>query len=100
MIALYESNAASQFILYGNVGDRMMLPASGAKEGVLATTGSLTDFILKGLLARFDVVLSYDIANGVRVERGGETFTKWPGFNEGKELPRNPMAAHGTRAPC
>lgn len=90
MIALYESNAASQFILHGNIGDRLMLPPT---NGNPASMGSLAEFILKCLLERFDVVLSYDIANGVRVEHGGEVFTKWPGFKEKQELPRNPLAA-------
>jgi len=32
------------------------------------------------LLRRFDVVLSYDLGNGIRVEKGGEVFSKWPDF--------------------
>lgn len=85
---LYESGAASQFILYGNIYDRMALPL-----GSTACLGSLTNFLLRVLLARFDVVLSYDIGNGIRVEKGGEIFTQWPAFKDNQELPRGPRPA-------
>lgn len=89
-IALYESNAASQFILYGNVNDRLLIP-NGAQAG--ATTGSVADFFIRALMPRFDVVFSYDIGNGLRVEKGGETFCKWPGFKEQTDLPKAPRPA-------
>ncbi len=89
MIALYQSHAASQFILSGNVGDRFLLPLGGGKTAL----GGLTDFLGKVLLPRFDVVLSYDLGNGLRVERGGEAFTQWPAFQQSPELPRAPRAA-------
>ncbi len=53
MIALYQSHTASQFILSGNVNDRFLLPVGGGKP----ILGSLTDFLGKVLLPRFDVVL-------------------------------------------
>ena len=87
MIALYESNAASQFILYGNVNDRVLLPAGA---GTPAAIGSLSDFFLSVLMHRFDVVFSFDIGNGLRIEKGGEQFSKWPGFKEHPELPKAP----------
>lgn len=88
LVAQYESHAVSQFILHGNVHDRFVLPlASGAQ------LGSLSEFILKVLMPRFDVVLSYDLGNGVRVEKGGETFSQWPALKENAELPRAPRAA-------
>ena len=89
MIALYQSHAASQFILSGNVNDRFLLPL-GAGHTAL---GTLTDFLVKVLLPRFDVVLSYDLGNGLRVEKGGELFTQWPTFQQSPELPREPRAA-------
>src|ERR1700744_2944974 len=89
MIALYESHAASQFILHGNVNDRFLLPGQGESR----VLGSLADFFLRVLLPRFDVVLSYDLGNGLRVERGGETFTQWPAFKENPELPKSPRPA-------
>ncbi len=88
LIAQYESDAASQFILYGNVGDRMVLPVGERPE-----LGSLQDFLLRGLLPRFDVVLSYDLGNGIRVEKGEEIFAQWPLIKETPQLPRAPRQA-------
>lgn len=88
LVALYESHAANQFLLYGNVNDRFVL-GSGDKRQL----GSLYEFLTRVMLPRFDVVLSYDLGNGVRIEKGGETVTKWPAFKESPELPRAPRAA-------
>jgi len=87
-IQLYESNAASQFVLYGNVYDQMLVPA-----GTNGRLGSLNDFLLQVLLPRFDVVLSYDLGNGIRVEKGGEVFSKWPQLQQDPNLPKAPRAA-------
>src|SRR5581483_6373100 len=87
LIDLYESNASSQFIIYGNVNDRMVLPAAPMR------LGSLRDFLLDVLMPRFDVVLSYDIGNGIRVEKGGEIFSQWPYLKENVQLPKVPLAA-------
>ena len=85
LIELYESNATSQFILHGNVNDRFVLPLkSGAK------LAGLVDFVEEMLLPGFDVVLSYDLGNGVRVEKGGEIFSQWPTFKEASRMPRKP----------
>ena len=73
LIAAYESGAHSQFLLAGNVNDRLLLPLKSGPE-----LGSLQDFLLKVLLPRFDVVLGYDLGNGLRVEKGAETFIQWP----------------------
>ena len=85
---LYESNAANQFIIYGNISDRMVLPAPPTPR-----LGGLSDFLLGVLLPRFDVVLSYDVGNGIRVEKGGETFSKWPHFQESQKDWKAPRAA-------
>jgi len=87
-IQLYESNAASQFVLFGNVYDQLLIP-SGNKNGI----GTLTDFLLQVLLPRFDVVLSYDLGNGIRVEKGGEIFSKWPQLQQDPNLPKAPRPA-------
>ena len=87
-IQLYESNAASQFIIYGNVYDQLLIPSPGGPR-----LGTLNDFLLQVLLPRFDVVLSYDLGNGIRVEKGGETFSKWPALKQSPDLPRAPRAA-------
>jgi len=85
---LYESNAASQFIIYGNISDRMVLPGPPAPR-----LGSLSDFLLGVLLPRFDVVVSYDLGNGIRIEKGAETFSKWPHFQESQKDWRAPRPA-------
>jgi hypothetical protein len=55
--------------------------------------GNLRDFFLSILLPKFDVVLSYDLGNGIRVERGGEEFAKWPPMGDAPGLPKAPRAA-------
>src|SRR5271157_4673695 len=84
-IQLYESNAASQFVLYGNVYDQMLIPV-----GSTGRIGTLTDFLLQVMLPRFDVVLSYDLGNGIRVEKGGEVFCKWPQLQQDATFPKAP----------
>src|ERR1700756_3580751 len=84
---LYESNAANQFIIFGNVNDQLVIPSPTAH------LGSLTDFLLHVLLPRFDVVLSYDIGNGIRVEKGGEIFSTWPQLQQDPNLPKAPRLA-------
>ncbi len=110
LVELYESNAASQFIVHGNVNDRLLLPAgppppaagaAGAEPADPASPtppppvrlGGLIDFFLRRLVPRFDVVFSYDLGSGLRVEKGGELYTRWPGFQEGQEFPRAPRPA-------
>jgi hypothetical protein len=85
LVSLYQSHAANQFLLHGNVNDRFLLDAR--------TLGSLYEFLTRVILPRFDVVLSYDVGNGVRIEKGSEIVTKWPAFRENPELPRAPRAA-------
>jgi hypothetical protein len=85
LVTLYQSNAANQFLLYGNVNDRFLLDGR--------TLGSLYEFLTRVILPRFDVVLSYDLGNGVRIEKGGEVVQKWPGYRESQELPRAPRQA-------
>ncbi len=89
IIALYQSHTASQFILSGNVNDRFLLPLGGGRS----TLGGLTEFLSRVLLPRFDVVLSYDLGNGLRVEQGGEAFSQWPAAQAGTPLPRAPRPA-------
>ncbi|MCU1350172.1 MAG: hypothetical protein JWO56_3202 [Acidobacteria bacterium] len=88
LIALHAARAANQFILYGNVGDRFLIPTERNRE-----PGSLYDFLERVMMPRFDVVLSYDLGNGIRVQKGAETLAKWPAFRESSELPRAPRAA-------
>lgn len=85
LVSLYQSHAANQFLLHGNVNDRYLLDAR--------TLGNLYEFLTRVILPRFDVVLSYDVGNGVRIEKGSEIVTKWPAFKENPELPKAPRAA-------
>lgn len=84
---LYESNAGNQFVIYGNINDRMVL------HGPAPRLGALPDFLLGGLLSHFDVVLSYDLGNGIRVEKGAELFSKWPHFQESQKDWKAPRPA-------
>jgi hypothetical protein len=82
---LYESHATNQFLLYGNVADDFPLPGSGQ--------GSLEDFIVHKLLPHFEVVLTYDLGNGLRVPKGGTIFSQWRGAVESMESRRSPRGA-------
>ncbi len=88
VVSSYESGAAGCYVLHGNVNDRLLVPS---EDGV--SLGSVQDFIMQVLLPRFDVVLSYDSGQGLRVERGGEVFSKWPTMKDGLDLPDEPLAA-------
>ena len=82
----YESGANNQFLLHGNVEDRFLLPDGGG-------LGTLGDFLNRALLSRFDVVLSYDLGAGIRIEKGNPIFTQWPAFKANPNLPREPRPA-------
>src|SRR5262245_13492558 len=79
----YESGAYGQFILYGNVHDRM---AVGTR------LVNLAGYLEEDLLAGFQIVLAYDLGNGLTIERGGELIEKWAGAALA-QLPREPLAA-------
>lgn len=59
----YESGAHGQFILYGNVHDRL---AAGTRLVNLAS------YLQDELLSGFRIVFCYDLGNGLVIERGGE----------------------------
>jgi hypothetical protein len=88
LIERYESNAANQFLLYGNIADSVLLQSPGGTR-----LGPLSEFLLSGLLNRFDVVLSYDLGNGIRIEKGAELFSKWPAFQESQKDWKSPRPA-------
>ena len=75
----YESGAASQFILFGNVHDRLAVGGSPDGRAPGATLVNLADYLEGTLLAGFAVVISYDLGNGLNIERGGELVEKWQG---------------------
>jgi hypothetical protein len=88
LVTLYESQASNQFLLYGNVNDHFVLPLS---EG--PCLGSIYDFLRRVMMPGFDVVLTYDLGNGIRIDKGGDLLQKWPGYKETPELPRAPRQA-------
>jgi AAA+ superfamily predicted ATPase len=61
---LYFSGSTSMFVLHGNVHD--MVPLSG--EG--SSYGSLSDFLAEQVFGRWDLVLYYDLARGLRAFAG------------------------------
>jgi ATPase family associated with various cellular activities (AAA) len=88
MIALYESDSANQFILYGNIYDRFLFKLDSE-----TVQGSLVDFLKQVLMPQFDVIFNYDLGNGLRVERGGEKLKEWPPIQVVPELPKAPRPA-------
>ncbi len=86
LVDLYESGAYNQFLVFGNIQDRITIPGSPPR------LSSFSEFLTAVLLPRFDVVLSYDLGNGIRVEKGGEIFSSWPALKD-KPLPKQPLPA-------
>ena len=80
----YESTAQGQFILSGNVHDR--LPVNGALV-------NLGGFIEKELLAGFQVIFTFDLGNGLRVTRGADLLEGWSGAKRLDPTVRQPLAA-------
>jgi ATPase family protein associated with various cellular activities (AAA) len=79
----FESGASGQFVLYGNVHDR------------LAVGGRIVNierYIQDELLAGFEVVFAYDLGNGLTLERGGDRLAQWSPAAPAA-LPREPLEA-------
>lgn len=89
VIASYESGANGCFLLHGNVGDRMLF----STEDKITELGNISDFIMESLIPRFEVVITYDLGFGLRVERGSNIFSKWPTYAENPQLPSKPIDA-------
>jgi hypothetical protein len=79
----FESGASGQFILYGNVHDRM------AVGGKLV---NIERYIQDELLSGFSVVFSYDLGNGLTAERGAEHLSQWVP-SAIRSLPHAPLEA-------
>src|SRR5262245_17813926 len=84
----YESNAANQFIIYGNVHDRFPI---NSEKGI--EFGDLTAFLSRILLGAFEVVLTCDLGNGIRVLKGSDIVAKSPVFDVRQEWPKAPRPA-------
>ncbi len=61
---LYFSGTTSSFILHGNVFDLVRMNADGSRWGGLA------EFVAEQLFGRWDLVLHYDLARGLRCLAG------------------------------
>ena len=83
VIDSYSSGSSGAFVLHGNVNDHQLLPLKSPR------LDTLTDYLAQVLLPRFDVVLSYDLGAGIRVERGKEIFAEW---SDG-DTPLGPLTA-------
>src|SRR5688500_18396229 len=79
----FESGACGQFILCGNVHDRI------AVDGHLV---SIEHYIQEELLSGFSVIFSYDLGNGLTVERGAERLSEWVP-SAMRSLPHEPLEA-------
>jgi hypothetical protein len=90
LISLYQSHAANQFILHGNVNDLLSIPGSAGAEPKL---GNIDEFLLEVMLPTFDVVLSYDLGNGLRIVKGQKAFSAWPSAPQANAMPRSPREA-------
>ncbi len=87
VISRYASGSAGCFVLHGNVHDRMYLPVAEARIGTLG------DFLSEVMVPQFDVVISYDLGQGIRIERGKEIFTQWPRLKKEVAYPTQPVRA-------
>ena len=88
VIARYESGTAGCFVLHGNINDTLLLP-----PGSRSKFGRLHDFLMEALLPRFDVVLSYELGFGLKIERGAEIFMEWPTAKDQPDFPTRPLDA-------
>jgi hypothetical protein len=84
LVLAYESRAHGQFVLFGNVHDR--LPTGGRLV-------NLAKYMEDQLLAGFAVVFSYDLGNGLNVERGKDVVAQWGGAAELQQRLREPLSA-------
>ncbi|MEM9282245.1 MAG: AAA family ATPase [Verrucomicrobiota bacterium] len=83
---LYLSGATNQFVIYGNVNDRILLPAK--KE--IQRIGTLSEYLSEVQLKKFDIVLTYELGAGLRVDAGEELFQRLR-FDD--SLPKEPAEA-------
>ena len=65
----YKSGAHNQFILHGNVYDSFFSHSEDKLAG-------LVSFLSEEILSGFDVIVSYDLAKGIRIRKGGDELDK------------------------
>lgn len=79
----FKSGASSQFIVHGNVNDRM----ASADQLV-----NIEHYIRDELLREFDIVFTYDLGNGLAITRGAEKIAEWVPVSL-RNLPQGPLEA-------
>lgn len=79
----FESGASGQFVIHGNVNDRM------ASDGKLV---NIDHYIRDDMLKSFDVVFTYDLGSGLVVARGAERLADWVP-SALRSLPQGPLEA-------
>lgn len=79
----FASGASGQFVVHGNVNDRM------PSDGMLV---NVEHYIQDALLHDFDVVFTYDLGNGLAVTRGGDRLADWVP-SALRSLPQGPFEA-------
>ena len=86
---LYLSNAANQFVVHGNINDRLLLKgdSNGSPE-----VGNLIDYLTDVLLAKLDLVHSYELGAGLRIESGEDWFRT---LRFADDMPKDPPNAIG-----
>lgn len=79
----FRSGASGQCVLYGNVHDRLAVG-----ERLI----SMERYLQDTLLAEMKVVISYDLGNGLTIERGEEHLAQWLPSSL-RNLPLEPLEA-------
>lgn len=79
----YKSGAHNQFILHGNVYDSFFSHSEDKLAG-------LVSFLSEEILSGFDAIVSYDLAKGVRIRKGGDELDK---------LSNRPFAPKNSQSP-
>ena len=94
---LYFSGTTSMFVLHGNVFDLVRLGPGDAPD---VRWGSLADFLAEQLFGRWDLLLHYDLARGIRCLAGanGKRLTEMVEkinrvLGDVRQLKRDPVTA-------
>jgi hypothetical protein len=85
----FESGASGQFVVYGNVHDRLAVSGPSGTPRLV----NIERYLQDELLAGFAVVFAYDLGNGLTLERGGDRLAQWSKGAEAAPLPRDPLEA-------
>ncbi len=92
---LYYAGTSAMFLLHGNTND--LVPMSGGER---PRYGSLNEFLATQLFGRFDLVLGFDLAHGIKPFGGGdvERQRQMVGLisrrlGDPEKLPRDPTQA-------